>query len=79
MSTFGEKSLEKAAKGKQVGGDHYVVEPDVFTFSLENKHDCLQHSAVKYISRHKQKNGKEDILKAISVCQRILKEQYNES
>jgi len=63
---------------KQVGGNHYAGDNDVFAFSLASEHDCLQHSATKYIDRHKRKNGKEDILKAISVCQRILKEQYSD-
>ncbi len=60
----------------QVGGDHYAKKPDVYSFSLAQEHDCLQHNACKYITRHKLKNGKEDILKAISLCQRILREQY---
>ena len=65
-----------AAEGDQVGGNHYGEGTDVFDFSLEREHDCLQHSAIKYIDRHKLKNGEEDIRKAISVLQRILQEQY---
>ena len=63
---------------KQVGGTHYGEGVDVFDLSLQSKHDCLQHSAIKYIDRHKLKNGEEDIRKAISVLERILKEQYIE-
>ena len=61
---------------KQIGGSHYANDNDVFKFSLDNGHDCLQHAAIKYIHRHHEKNGKEDILKAMSVLNRILKEQY---
>ena len=63
---------------KQVNGTHYRNDNDVFKFSLDNGHDCLQHAAIKYIHRHKEKNGKEDILKAMSVLNRILKEQYDD-
>ena len=69
--------LHKPIKAtKQVGGNHYGEGVDVFDFSLERKHDCLQHAAIKYIDRHHLKNGAEDIRKAISVLERILKEQY---
>ena len=61
---------------KQVGGTHYGEGADVFDFSLQREHDCLQHAAIKYIDRHHLKNGAEDIRKAISVLERILKEQY---
>jgi len=67
---------EDTSRGDQVGGNHYGEGRDVFDFSLERDHDCLQHSAIKYIDRHKLKNGKEDIRKAISVLERIILEQY---
>ena len=63
---------------KQVNGTHYRNDNDVFKFSLDNGHDCLQHAAIKYIHRHKEKAGKQDILKAMSVLNRILKEQYDD-
>ena len=64
-------------KNRQVGGSHYGNGLDVFALSLYRNHDCLQHSAIKYIDRHKLKNGKEDIEKAISILERILAEQYD--
>ena len=44
-----------------------------------NDLDYLQGNVVKYISRHKVKNGAEDIRKAIHYCQLILEMQYDES
>ena len=70
------KPIKETKSTKQVGGNHYGEGVDVFDFSLERKHDCLQHAAIKYIDRHHLKNGAEDIRKAISVLERILKEQY---
>ena len=62
---------------QQVGGNHYGSQlNDPYSFSLAREHDCLQHSAIKYIDRHFVKNGAQDIKKAISVCHRILKEFY---
>ena len=64
-------------KSSQVGGTHYGDQAtDVYAWSLKREHDCLQHSAIKYIDRHKKKNGAVDIKKAISVCHRILEEHY---
>jgi hypothetical protein len=72
------KLKEAKQSNKQVGGTHYGEGVDVFDLSLQRKHDCLQHAAIKYIDRHHLKNGAEDIRKAISVLERILKEQYKE-
>jgi len=33
---------------------------------------------IKYVSRHKKKNGKEDILKAIQNLEFILERDYND-
>lgn len=38
----------------------------------------LDGNAIKYIWRHRYKNGAEDIKKAIWYLKRILKTQYNE-
>lgn len=69
------------ASRKQVGGNHYkdmVIEPSEFIF--KNKLNWLEGNAVKYICRHKQKSGEQDIDKAIHYLQ-LLKEWHygNES
>jgi hypothetical protein len=70
------ESSSIAERPEQVGGNHYGSGVDVFKWSLERKHDCLQHAAIKYIDRHHLKNGVDDINKAISVLERIKFEQY---
>lgn len=50
---------------KQVGGSHYKslgIEP--FEFGMVNRYDPVAFTALKYITRHAQKNGKQDLLKA---------------
>lgn len=61
----------------QVGGVHYekmTIQPVDYIFS--NSLDFFQGNVVKYISRHKTKNGAEDVLKAIHYCKMILKNEY---
>lgn len=50
-----------------VGGSHYLKNPDFqpLRFCLENNLNANQFSIVKYILRHKQKGGIEDIKKVI--------------
>ena len=56
-------------KNKQVGGSHYEslkIEP-VELFVKYNV-NWFQGEAIKYCSRFLNKNGKQDLLKAIQVC-----------
>lgn len=49
----------------QVGGDHYKdmkIQP--MEYSMANGLDACQHTAIKYISRFRHKNGIEDLEKA---------------
>lgn len=54
-----------AALTRQIGGNHYVnttVQP--FEFSMANGYDACAHTILKYLSRHRAKNGLEDLRKA---------------
>jgi hypothetical protein len=62
---------------KQEGGSHYKsigIQP--VEYAHANNLDFFQASAVKYITRHKTKNGVEDIKKCIHFLQFILELQY---
>ena len=51
---------------KQVGGDHYKKMPlQPWWLIRECGLDFWQGNVVKYVSRYKEKNGKEDLEKAI--------------
>lgn len=53
------------AWAKQEGGTHYKqrgVQP--MAYSMANNLDALQHTIVKYVSRFRDKNGIDDLLKA---------------
>ena len=57
--------------------DHYkkmTIPPNEYIRA--NKIGWYEGNAIKYISRYKNKNGKEDIEKAIKYLQLLLKEDY---
>ena len=69
---------EELASDNQIGGDHYsrmVIQP--IAYCELNGFDCLQQMVIKYVSRHKFKNGKQDIEKAIHTLQMIIDYQYS--
>ena len=63
---------------KQEGGDHYkTMKIQPVEFIVENKLSYLEGNVVKYVSRHRKKNGAEDIKKAIHYLELILKLEYD--
>jgi|TARA_R110000751_G_scaffold78796_1_gene159022 hypothetical protein len=59
--------------------DHYTsmkIEP--VDFIIANDLDFCEGNVIKYVSRHKNKNGAEDIRKAIDYLTIILKTTYND-
>lgn len=73
------KPKELKAIDAQEGGNHYKsmkIQP--VEYIMANELGYLEGNVVKYISRHKSKNGAEDIRKAIHYCQLILELQYEE-
>ena len=69
-----------SAYKKQIGGKHYIkykIQPSQFV--VENKLLYPEGCAIKYIIRHRDKNGKEDILKAIHFLEMIIERDYSEN
>ena len=65
------------ASEKQIGGSHYkdcVIQP--IDYIVKNNLDFLEGNVVKYITRHKEKDGPEDIKKVIHYAQLILELKY---
>ncbi len=63
----------------QVGGDHYKdFEIMPIEYISKNKLDFLEGNIIKYISRHRNKNGAEDIIKIIHYAHLILELEYGE-
>ena len=74
-----EVSMKSKAIDVQEGGNHYkdlAIQPVEYIF--HNRLEYLEGNVVKYVTRHRNKNGAEDIRKAMHYCQLILELQYAE-
>ena len=56
---------------KQVGGSHYQLAIQPVDYIMENGLDYLQGNVIKYVTRYKDKNGVEDLDKAIHYIEMI--------
>lgn len=57
---------------------HYEGAITPVEYIVANDLNFFEGNVVKYVTRHKRKNGVEDIRKAIHYLQMILKYDYNE-
>jgi hypothetical protein len=63
----------------QVGGEHYRRQKiQHWDFVVANGLGYLEGCATKYICRHREKNGKQDLLKAIHYIQKIIEVEYGD-
>ena len=65
---------------KQIGGDHYLkmkIQPS--EFANKNNLHFAEGNAIKYICRHKDKGGKEDLKKAKHYIDMIIERDYAEN
>ena len=68
-----------SAFDEQIGGDHYKkMKIQTMEFSMANNLNACQHTAIKYICRYKDKNGVEDINKAIHTLELLKDIEYGE-
>ena len=64
---------------KQIGGDYYLkmkIQPS--EFSNKNNLPFAEGNAIKYICRHKDKGGKEDLTKAKHYIDMIIERDYSD-
>ena len=67
----------KGARRSQTGGTHYQLPIEPVDYIYENGLGYLEGNVIKYVTRHKNKNGREDIVKAIDYLNMILEKQYD--
>ena len=74
---YKEPSFDIPAHERQVGGDHYVscdIQPADYAIANGfNYYECL---VLRYLSRHRKKNGKQDLLKAIHCLELLIEDEY---
>jgi hypothetical protein len=66
-----------SATDKQEGGNHYkkwAIQP--IDFIVENKLPFIEGNIIKYIIRHKDKNGVQDLRKAIHYIEILIEKEY---
>ena len=75
-----KKGNNAQPKATQIGGDHYSkykIQP--IDYITDNGLDYIEGNVIKYITRHQDKGGAEDIKKAIHYCELLLAEKYGEN
>lgn len=70
------KLPNKEDNNDKINPSYYGTGFDVIDFCQKNKLDFMQGNVIKYVTRYKEKNGKEDLLKAKEYIDRIIKENY---
>lgn len=67
------------ASDNQVGGTHYACLPvQPLLYCQKNNLGYCESCVVKYVSRHKAKGGKEDLLKAIHYLEQLIEIEYGD-
>jgi len=68
-----------SALDEQVGGSHYEeYEIQPMDFFYQNDILMIEGSIIKYVLRHRDKNGKEDLLKAKHILEFLIESEYGE-
>lgn len=68
-----------SALQEQVGGNHYkdmAIQP--VEFIEKNRIPYIEGCVIKYVCRHRRKNGRQDIEKAIHFLEMLLDMSYPE-
>ena len=59
----------------QVGGSHYQKEIQTWDYILAHNLSFLEGNIIKYISRHRQKGGVQDLKKARHYLDKLIEEE----
>lgn len=65
-----------SANEKQVGGSHYREALQHWDIIVANNIPYLEAMALKYIMRHRRKNGKQDLEKAMHFLEKMVETYY---
>lgn len=79
VAYIADKPQDVKAIHIQVGGDHYktmAIQP--VEFCMKNNLNFCVSSAIKYLCRYKNKNGKQDLEKARHFIDLLIELEYSE-
>ena len=69
---------EQSPLDRQEGGSHYDLPIQPLEYIHANGLGYIEGNIIKYATRHKDKNGAEDIKKIIHYCELLLELEYAE-
>lgn len=72
--------MSQKATNEQIGGSHYkdyAIQPTEFIH--RNNIPFIEGNVIKYVCRHKRKNGRQDIEKAIHYLKLLLEFEYDKN
>lgn len=75
-STKCDRNVPYKATDRQEGGTHYQLAIQPIDFIHKNNLGYIEGNVVKYVSRHRNKNGKQDLLKAIHYLEMLIERDY---
>lgn len=71
--------MKRNPLNRQVGGSHYTQMPiQHVEFCQRNGIPWCEAAAIKYLVRHRQKNGLEDLRKAVHYIELLIELEYGE-
>ena len=70
---------EKRPLDRQEGGSHYDLPIQPLEYIHANGLGYIEGNIVKYATRHKAKNGAEDVKKIIHYCELLLELEYGKA
>jgi len=66
------EGLDNTANDQQVDGNHYQTEIQPWDFIEANKLTFIEGNIVKYVARHRKKNGVRDLMKAKHYLEKLI-------
>ena len=66
------EDIGNSANDKQVDGTHYQTEIQPWDFIEANKLTFLEGNVIKYVCRHRAKNGVRDLMKAKHYLEKLI-------
>lgn len=76
LRTSVQEMLHGKENRRQVGGSHYQLPIQPVDYIVMNELGYLEGNVIKYVTRHKQKAGREDLMKAKHYIDMILEYEY---
>jgi hypothetical protein len=70
---------EESPLDRQEGGSHYDLPIQPIEYIHKNNMGYIEGNIIKYATRHRDKNGAEDIKKIIHYCELLLELEYGET